>query len=88
TNDLPDGEGQIKADYNAPAETTNGASDPGVKLNIDTTLNQEQENLNAPEITIVINKHVVNHITYFQTRMKDRFTLWLSRSSLYIPMMR
>lgn len=88
TNGLPDGEGQTKADYNAPAETTNGASDPGVKLNIDTTLNQEQENLNAPEITIVINKHVVNHITYFQTRMKDRFTLWLSRSSLYIPMMR
>ncbi|HLF86752.1 MAG TPA: transglycosylase SLT domain-containing protein, partial [Nitrospiria bacterium] len=87
--DLLNEEGQIKTDYNnVPVETTNSASDPGVKLNIDTTFNQEQEDLNGPEMTIVINKHVVNHITYFQTRMKDRFTLWLSRSSLYIPMMR
>ncbi len=86
--DLRNEEGEIKADHNVPVETTNSATDPGVILNIDTTFNQEQEDLNVPEMTIVINKHVVNHITYFQTRMKDRFTLWLSRSSLYIPMMR
>lgn len=88
TKDLPNEEGQIKADYNVPAEATDIETDPGVKLNIDTTFNQEQADLNVPEMTIVINKHVVNHITYFQTRMKDKFTLWLSRSSLYIPMMR
>ncbi len=97
TKDLPDREDQKKAEVKAEdslnvnllsSEAPIRASDPGVKLNIDAALNQEQADLNVPEMTIVINKHVVNHITYFQTRIKDKFTLWLSRSGLYIPMMR
>ncbi len=93
--DLPDGEDQKKAEDSLSLNLLSSEApirarelDPGVKLNIDAAFNQEQADLNVPEMTIVINKHVVNHITYFQTRIKDKFTLWLSRSSLYIPMMR
>lgn len=85
--DLPAEDGQIKTENNQPIEETKGAEDPGNILNNE-ALAQDQAALESPEITIVLNKRVVDHITYFQTRIREKFTLWLSRSSQYIPMMK
>ena len=45
----------------------------------------------SPEMTydvpIVLNDLVTNYITFFQTRLRDRFEEWLARSGRYIPMM-
>jgi membrane-bound lytic murein transglycosylase D len=45
----------------------------------------------SPEMTydipIVMNELVTNYITFFQTRLRDRFEEWLARSGTYIPMM-
>jgi membrane-bound lytic murein transglycosylase D len=40
------------------------------------------------EIPIVMNAKVEEFIEYFQTTLKDRFSLWLALSSKYIPLMR
>jgi membrane-bound lytic murein transglycosylase D len=39
------------------------------------------------DIPIVINDQVEYFIDYFQTKLRNRFSLWMSRSSRYIPMM-
>lgn len=54
-------------------------------------LSLHPENPISPEMTydipIVLNDLVTNYITFFQTRLRDRFEEWLARSGSYIPMM-
>lgn len=40
------------------------------------------------DIPIVINDQVEYFIDYFQTKLRNRFSLWMARSTRYIPMMR
>jgi membrane-bound lytic murein transglycosylase D len=40
------------------------------------------------DVPIIINESVEAHIEYFQTVIRDRFELWLSRSGRYIPLMK
>jgi membrane-bound lytic murein transglycosylase D len=40
------------------------------------------------DLPIVINEQVEYFIDYFQTKLRNRFALWMSRSSRYIPMMK
>jgi membrane-bound lytic murein transglycosylase D len=40
------------------------------------------------DVPIVRNESVEDYIEYFQTEIRDRFTLWLERSGRYIPLMR
>jgi peptidoglycan lytic transglycosylase D len=40
------------------------------------------------DIPIVINDQVEYFIDYFQTKIRNRFSLWLSRSTRYFPMMK
>ena len=40
------------------------------------------------DIPIVINESVEAYIEYFNTKLRDRFTLWLERSGRYLPIMR
>ncbi|MGH7275282.1 MAG: hypothetical protein ACREIQ_12640, partial [Nitrospiria bacterium] len=40
------------------------------------------------DVPIIRNASVEAHIEYFQTVIKDRFELWLSRSGRYIPFMK
>jgi membrane-bound lytic murein transglycosylase D len=39
------------------------------------------------DVPIVLNALVTNYITFFQTRLRDRFEEWLARSRRYIPLM-
>lgn len=94
TKDIPAAAGdQIKIDNNRklennpPTEEIKGAQDQG-NISNNEPPPQSQTDVKNPEIPIVMNKHVVDHITYFQTGIRDKFKLWLSRSSKYIPMMR
>lgn len=94
TKDIPlAGGDQIKIDNNQriennkPTEEIKGAQDQG-NISNNEPLPQNQAKVINPEIPIEMNKHVVDHITYFQTGIRDKFKLWLSRSSKYIPIMR
>lgn len=40
------------------------------------------------DFPIVINDQVEYFIDYFQTRLRNRFSLWMARSTRYIPMMK
>lgn len=40
------------------------------------------------DVPIVLNESVEAHLEYFQTTIRDRFELWLSRSGRYIPLMK
>jgi membrane-bound lytic murein transglycosylase D len=40
------------------------------------------------DLPIVINEQVEYFIDYFQTKLRNRFALWMSRSTRYIPMMK
>jgi membrane-bound lytic murein transglycosylase D len=40
------------------------------------------------DVPIVLNESVEGYLNIFQTRLRDRFTLWLARSGRYLPMMR
>jgi membrane-bound lytic murein transglycosylase D len=40
------------------------------------------------DVPIVRNESVEDYIEYFQTEIRDKFTLWLERSGRYIPLMR
>jgi membrane-bound lytic murein transglycosylase D len=40
------------------------------------------------DVPIVVNESVEGYLNYFQTQLRDRFTLWLARSGRYLPMMR
>ncbi|MBI3804316.1 MAG: transglycosylase SLT domain-containing protein [Nitrospirae bacterium] len=40
------------------------------------------------DVPIVFNELVKDYIVFFQTRLRDKFELWLARSGQYIPMMR
>ncbi len=38
-------------------------------------------------VPIVFNEHVEDYINLFQTRLRERFEIWLARSGQYVPMM-
>ena len=40
------------------------------------------------DVPIVRNESVEDYVEYFQTRLRDKFKLWLERSGRYIPIMR
>ena len=40
------------------------------------------------DVPIVFNETVENYIEYFKEEIPDRFTVWLERSGLFLPMMR
>lgn len=40
------------------------------------------------DVPIVFNELVKDYIVFFQTRLREKFELWLARSGQYIPMMR
>jgi membrane-bound lytic murein transglycosylase D len=40
------------------------------------------------DVPIILNASVEAHIDYFNTRIRDKFELWLSRSGRYLPLMR
>ena len=40
------------------------------------------------DIPIVVNDSVVGYLELFQTKLRDRFSVWLARSGRYLPMMR
>lgn len=40
------------------------------------------------DVPIVINEDVEGYLNYFQTKLRDKFALWLSRSGRYLPMMK
>jgi membrane-bound lytic murein transglycosylase D len=82
------------ADGALPAE----AAEPKAPLDSDASQSHEPlivEEVEEPEpeeitydVPIVLNNSVEGHIEYFQTRNKDRFEMWLSRSGRYIPFMK
>jgi membrane-bound lytic murein transglycosylase D len=48
----------------------------------------EEEEFTTYDVPIVLNASVEAHIDYFNTRIRDKFELWLSRSGRYLPLMR
>lgn len=40
------------------------------------------------DVPIILNASVEAHIDYFNTKIRDKFELWLSRSGRYLPLMR
>lgn len=62
-------------------EEQNGLSD-------DLDLKLPEEDLPASDIPITLNNKVQYFVEYFQTRGRESFARWLSRSERYIPMMK
>jgi len=48
----------------------------------------EEEEFPTYDVPIILNASVEAHIDYFNTRIRDKFELWLSRSGRYLPLMR
>ncbi|MEW6683541.1 MAG: LysM peptidoglycan-binding domain-containing protein [Nitrospirota bacterium] len=48
----------------------------------------EEEDFPTYDVPIILNASVEAHIDYFNTRIRDKFELWLSRSGRYLPLMR
>jgi membrane-bound lytic murein transglycosylase D len=48
----------------------------------------EEDEFPTYDVPIVLNASVEAHIDYFNTRIRDKFELWLSRSGRYLPLMR
>ncbi|MEO5656963.1 MAG: LysM peptidoglycan-binding domain-containing protein [Nitrospiria bacterium] len=48
----------------------------------------EEEDIPTYDVPIILNSSVESHIEYFNTRIRDKFELWLSRSGRYLPLMR
>jgi membrane-bound lytic murein transglycosylase D len=49
---------------------------------------EEEDDYPRYDVPIVLNASVEAHIDYFNTRIRDKFELWLSRSGRYLPLMR
>ncbi len=48
----------------------------------------DEEELPTYDVPIILNSSVESHIEYFNTRIRDKFELWLSRSGRYLPLMK
>lgn len=49
---------------------------------------EEEDEYPTYDVPIILNASVEAHIDYFNTRIRDKFELWLSRSGRYLPLMR
>lgn len=49
---------------------------------------EEEDEFPTYDVPIILNASVEAHIDYFNTRIRDKFELWLSRSGRYLPLMR
>jgi membrane-bound lytic murein transglycosylase D len=54
----------------------------------DSSVETEEEDETTYDVPIVLNESVEDYITYFQTSLRDKFSLWLARSGRYLPRMR
>lgn len=48
----------------------------------------DEDELPTYDVPIILNSSVESHIDYFNTRIRDKFELWLSRSGRYLPLMK
>jgi len=77
--DSPDESSQESPSIDPAAEPGNGSTVEGA--------NDSDEEATY-DVPIVRNESVEDYIEYFQTEIRDKFTLWLERSGRYIPLMR
>jgi len=61
---------------------------PGVSVIEEPAPEPEEDELPSYDVPIVLNASVEAHIEYFNTKIRDKFELWLSRSGRYLPLMR
>ena len=61
-----------------------------IQKELDESIQEEEEPTEeiTYDVPIVVNESVESYLNYFQTRLRDRFALWLSRSGRYLPMMK
>src|SRR5574341_558785 len=73
----------------APAPLLDHDPPPQVAI-IEEPAPEEPEEDDPPryDVPIILNASVEAHIDYFNTRIRDKFELWLSRSGRYLPLMR
>ncbi|MFZ5877608.1 MAG: LysM peptidoglycan-binding domain-containing protein [Nitrospirota bacterium] len=66
-----------------PAEST-----PHVAIIDEPAPESDEDEPPTYDVPIILNASVEAHIDYFNTRIRDKFELWLSRSGRYLPLMR
>lgn len=62
--------------------------DPGLEATDDGEIEAEEDAEITYDVPIVLNETVEDYIKYFNTRIRDKFELWLSRSGRYLPLMK
>jgi membrane-bound lytic murein transglycosylase D len=67
-----------------PAEPTT----PHVAIIDEPAPESDEDEPTTYDVPIILNASVEAHIDYFNTRIRDKFELWLSRSGRYLPLMR
>ncbi len=70
------------------AEPAEPALPPQVSVIEEPAPETEEEDLPTYDVPIILNASVESHIEYFNTRIRDKFELWLSRSGRYLPLMK
>jgi len=82
---------QVQSNSMVPETSMTESTSSGPAI-VEETEEGEEEADSEEEITydvpIVLNESVEAHMEYFQTVIRDRFELWLSRSGRYIPLMK
>lgn len=78
------------ATFTEPAPVFDPESVPPQVAIIDEPAPESEEDDEFPtyDVPIILNASVEAHIDYFNTRIRDKFELWLSRSGRYLPLMR
>lgn len=70
-----------------PKLDLSGIEGPDFKINVETDLAPEALD-GRFDIPVVMNETVQYFIDYFTTKIRKKFSVWLSRSSKYVPMMK
>ncbi|MFZ5863622.1 MAG: LysM peptidoglycan-binding domain-containing protein [Nitrospirota bacterium] len=79
------------ADEAAPAATWPESADhttPHVAIIEEPAPESDEDEPTTYDVPIILNASVEAHIDYFNTRIRDKTELWLSRSGRYLPLMR
>ncbi|MBI3607943.1 MAG: LysM peptidoglycan-binding domain-containing protein [Nitrospirae bacterium] len=71
-----------------PATADEAPIPPQVSIIEEPAPEPDEEELPTYDVPIILNSSVESHIEYFNTRIRDKFELWLSRSGRYLPLMR